>query len=350
MQHSAPPDLLRYADDSLDRLAELRGDPATLGKMLDDPTTRVWPVWRGRHPVIWSQDGAEPQSFDGSAFRESGLADQGDEIPLIFLGRTPDGRHHIAAAIDQVPEAEAVAEAADGAAPIAVAIDAKRQTDAPDSSALPTLPETVKWNDLRAFGQLLDDGTGALLAYARAMCWWHMTHRFCSKCGSPAQVTESGHSRTCSNPDCARTVYPRTDPAVIVAVTDGDRILLGRQANWPPGMHSVLAGFTEAGESLEATVRREVAEESGIRVTDIRYRASQPWPFPQSLMLGFTARAVTTDILRNDDELEDASWYSREQLLAVDPTAKPGDGVFCLPRVDSIARRLVEDWLGRRPL
>lgn len=148
--------------------------------------------------------------------------------------------------------------------------------------------------------------------------------------------------RRCANPDCGAEMFPRTDPAVIVLVHDGDRCLLGRGAHFPPGMRSVLAGFVEAGESLEQTVAREIREEAGILVDDIRYASSQPWPFPQSLMLGFTARAVTTELAPDPLELEEAGWYGRDELLAL-----PEDGPFRLPRADSIARRLIEDWLGR---
>jgi NAD+ diphosphatase len=171
---------------------------------------------------------------------------------------------------------------------------------------------------------------------------WHARHHFCGVCGYPTQSAEAGHVRRCTNPTCGASHFPRTDPAVIMLVHDGgDRVILGRQAQWPPGMHSVLAGFVEPGENLEEAVTREVAEEVGIAVTDVRYQSSQPWPFPASIMLGFTARALATDLQLSDDELETARWYTRAELRA-----SPESESFRLPRRDSIARRLVEDWLA----
>jgi NAD+ diphosphatase len=166
-------------------------------------------------------------------------------------------------------------------------------------------------------------------------------------CGGPTEPRDAGHARACRDPDCAVTVFPRNDPAVIVLVADGDRCLLGRSGRFPEGMHSVLAGFVEAGESMEATVRREIREEAGIEVTDIRYHSSQPWPFPQSLMVGFFARAATRTIDIDGDELVSADWYDRGYLLSLDRDARPGEAPFTLPPRHSIARRLIEDWLAR---
>jgi NAD+ diphosphatase len=148
--------------------------------------------------------------------------------------------------------------------------------------------------------------------------------------------------RRCPNPACGATHFPRTDPAVIMLVVDGERCLLGRQSQWPPGMHSTLAGFVEPGESLERAVAREVREEAGIEIDDVAYHSSQPWPFPSSLMLGFTARATTTELRVDTTELEAARWFEKDWLLAHED-----DDAFRLPRRDSIARRLIEDWLGR---
>jgi NAD+ diphosphatase len=146
--------------------------------------------------------------------------------------------------------------------------------------------------------------------------------------------------RICGNPACGRSHHPRTDPAVIMLVHDGDHCLLGRQPSWPPGMHSTLAGFVEPGESLEDAVAREVSEEAGIRVTGIRYHSSQPWPFPSSIMLGFYARAATTAIQVDGLELESAGWFHRDQLLN-----SPENEQFHLPRRDSISWRLIETWM-----
>jgi NAD+ diphosphatase len=170
---------------------------------------------------------------------------------------------------------------------------------------------------------------------------WHLRHRFCGVCGSPTESREAGHLRLCSNPDCAAEHHPRTDPAVIMRIEHEGRVLLGRQTQWPQGMHSVLAGFVEPGESLEEAVAREVYEESHIRVTDVRYQSSQPWPFPSSIMLGFRATAVTTDIQIDGTELMDAGWFDRAHVRATHDPEK-----FRIPRGDSIARRLIDDWLA----
>ena len=147
--------------------------------------------------------------------------------------------------------------------------------------------------------------------------------------------------RKCTNDDCAIEHFPRLDPAVIMLVHDGgDRLILGRNKNWQVGQHSVLAGFVESGESLEDSVAREIYEEAGVTVTDIRYHSSQPWPFPSSIMLGFTARATALTLNVNREELEDAAWFTRDDLLN-----SPEDNNFRLPRKDSISRRLIEDWM-----
>jgi NAD+ diphosphatase len=207
----------------------------------------------------------------------------------------------------------------------------------------PALPG-ARFADLRSVGPLLAREEGGLLAYARGLMHWHQRHRFCGVCGSPTESREAGHMRRCTNPACAAEHHPRTDPAVIMRVEHQGRILLGRQKQWPVGMHSVLAGFVEPGESLEDAVRREVAEEVALQLTEVHYHSSQPWPFPSSIMLGFTAIAEGDQFRVDEHELEMARWFTREELLA-----SPEDETFRLPRRDSIARRLVDDWIaGRR--
>jgi NAD+ diphosphatase len=203
-----------------------------------------------------------------------------------------------------------------------------------DDPAKATLPLV----DLRSVGPVLPPHEAGLLASARALLHWHATHRFCGSCGTATLPTEAGHARKC--PACGRDHFPRTDPAVIVLVTHEDQALLGRSARFPPGMYSTLAGFVEPGESLEQTVEREIFEEAGIRLDSIQYRSSQPWPFPQSLMLGFRAHAVSTEVKIDQDELEDALWVQRDVLA--DPERSP----VLLPREDSIARYLIEEWLA----
>ena len=199
------------------------------------------------------------------------------------------------------------------------------------------------WLELRPLGELLAPGEAAMLCHARALVHWHRRHRFCADCGAPTESTAAGHQRRCTAIGCRALHFPRTDAAVIVLVThgegDGQRCLLGRQRRWPPGMYSALAGFLEPGESLEACVQRELMEEAGVTVEDIRYHSSQPWPFPASLMLGFTARAVATEITLHDDELEDARWFTRASLRAALEA-----GEVRVPGRVSIAWRLVEDW------
>ncbi len=168
-----------------------------------------------------------------------------------------------------------------------------------------------------------------MLALARAMVWWHSRHRFCGVCGSPTLSEEAGHMRRCTNPECKAMHFPRTDPAVIMLVTDGERALLGRNKNFPPGMYSTFAGFVEPGESLEDAVAREVREETGIEVGQVIYHSSQPWPFPANIMLGFHAEAMSSEIAVDYGELEDAKWFERDWLLAhVD------DNTFRLPRLE----------------
>jgi NAD+ diphosphatase len=202
----------------------------------------------------------------------------------------------------------------------------------------------VRFTDLRHVAPRLDRREGALLALARAMMFWHARHRYCGLCGSPTRSEEAGHMRRCTDPACNTMHFPRTDPAVIMLVTDGDRVLLGRNKNFPlPGMYSTLAGFVEPGESLEDAVAREVREETGVEVGAVHYHSSQPWPFPANIMLGFYAEARTTEITIDYGELEDARWFARDWLLT-----HTDDDAFRLPRLDSIARRLIEDWLHGR--
>jgi NAD+ diphosphatase len=208
-----------------------------------------------------------------------------------------------------------------------------------DPAALTGLPD-ARFEELRPLAPLLEETEASLLAYARALSFWRARHRFCGVCGARNLPTRAGHVMHCSNADCATDVFPRIDPAIIVLVTDGERALLGRQANWPPGRYSTIAGFVEPGESLEDAVRREVAEETGVTAHTIAYHSSQPWPFPASLMLGFVARAEATTPELRDGELEDARWFTREQIRS---------GTVHLPPRESISRRLIEHWLHGAP-
>ena len=188
---------------------------------------------------------------------------------------------------------------------------------------------------LRDLAPVLSQAEGGMVAHAVGLLNWHRRHRFCANCGAPTEAREAGHVRVC--PACGAQHHPRTDPVVIMLVTDGGRALLGRQAQWPAGRYSALAGFVEPGESLEEAVAREVREEAGVQVADVRYRSSQPWPFPSSLMLGFSARWAGGEPAVRDAELEDVGWFTRAAIVG---------GDVLLPPPTAIARRLIDEWLG----
>jgi NAD+ diphosphatase len=195
------------------------------------------------------------------------------------------------------------------------------------------------WSGLREVGADLGDLDAGLLVQAIGILEWHERNRFSPLSGAATIIERAGWSQR--DPSTGAEIFPRTDPAVIMLVHDGaDRVVLGRQAVWPPGRFSILAGFVEPGESAEAAVAREVAEEVGLRVTDIRYVGSQPWPFPQSLMLGFVARAEGGDTLVPDPtEIEEARWFTRDELIR-------GDGPAVLPPPVSIARHILDRWVA----
>jgi NAD+ diphosphatase len=193
---------------------------------------------------------------------------------------------------------------------------------------------------LREAAALLSQEEGGLVAQATGLVNWHRRHPRCSVCGEPTEIAEAGYVRRC--PNCGATHHPRTDPVVIMLVIDGDRALLGRQARWPPGRYSALAGFVEPGETLEEAVAREVREEAGVEVREPRYMSSQPWPFPSSLMLGFMAEYAGGEAATRDDELEDVRWFSRSELEAIRAGESAG---LHLPPPIAIARRLIDGWL-----
>lgn len=198
------------------------------------------------------------------------------------------------------------------------------------------VPDHMRFEELRPLASELDSNEAGLLAYARALIHWQRRHRFCGSCGSSTVPRRGGHVLRCSNAACGTDAFPRIDPAIIVLVTDGERALLGRQASWAPQRYSTIAGFVEPGESLEDAVAREVQEETGVIITSCQYHSSQPWPFPSSLMLGYMATANPDSIVMADDELEDARWFSREDIR---------NGRAILPPATSISRRLINEWL-----
>lgn len=196
---------------------------------------------------------------------------------------------------------------------------------------------------LREAGLRLAADEAGLFAYAKGLAHWQRETRFCARCGSPVLLVSSGHRAQCTNPACGRLHFPRTDAAIIVIVEHEGACLLGRQAGWPPGRYSTLAGFIEPGEALEDAVRREVAEESGVIVGDVHYHSSQPWPLPASLMVGFTATAISPAIRLRDGELEDARWFTPQQI--VDGLA---DGSLGTPSRLSVSYQLLSHWLRER--
>jgi NAD+ diphosphatase len=193
---------------------------------------------------------------------------------------------------------------------------------------------------LREAAAELPPEEAALAAYAASLLNWHRRHRFCANCGQPTVPRDGGHERHC--PACDTHHFPRTDPVVIVRVTDGERLLLARKADWPEGRYSILAGYVEPGESLEDAVRREVREESGVAVGAVSYLDSQPWPFPSSLMLGFHAEGDGREPRPDDRELSDVRWFGRDEVL----DAAAGHGAVRLPPPFTIARRLIDGWLA----
>jgi NAD+ diphosphatase len=202
-------------------------------------------------------------------------------------------------------------------------------------------PERGRPAGLREAATELPATEAALAAYAGSLLAWHRRHRFCANCGAATEPRDGGHERVC--PACEAHHFPRTDPVVIVRVSDGaDALLLGRQARWPEGRFSLLAGYVEPGETREDAVRREVSEESGIELGDVSYIASQPWPFPSSLMLGFRAVAVGGEPAPGDDELGEVRWFEREEV----ERAARGEGGLALAPLYSIARRLIDAWLA----
>jgi NAD+ diphosphatase len=199
--------------------------------------------------------------------------------------------------------------------------------------------DLARFIPLRQFDRSLSPEERSLLFYSRSLTYWHEQQKFCHRCGNPTLPEEAGHVMACTNPNCATKHFPRTDPATIMLVYSGDLCLLGRQASWPQGMYSTLAGFVEPGEKLEEAVFREVKEESGIEVKNIRYFGSQPWPFPQSLMLGFFAEAETKEITRGA-ELEDVRWFHVSEAKEI-----LGKLAGRFPHLDTIARRLIRHWV-----
>ncbi|MGQ0611042.1 MAG: NAD(+) diphosphatase [Paracoccaceae bacterium] len=288
-----------FAAGGVERQAARRRGMAAAGPLA--PGARVLGLWSGQIPL--GADGALVLTGAGAA---------AEAAELVYLGR--------AGALGEV---------------LALDLD-------PDEPA-PPLPPGAAWSDLRQIMAQLSAPEAELAATAKAVLSWHRTHRYCSACGQPSRMAEAGWQRRC--PACGTAHFPRTDPVVIMLVTRGERLLLGRSPGWPEGMYSTLAGFMEPGETVEAAVRREVAEETGIVVGEVRYVSSQPWPFPASLMLGCHGTALSEAITLDPVELEDALWLTRQDMVAVLAGQHPR---VRAPRSGSIAHALLVNWLADR--
>ena len=211
----------------------------------------------------------------------------------------------------------------------------------PSEQVHPDLPKDHVFAELRRLMTLLGRRDAELAATAKAIIGWHDSHRFCARCGAPSEVSHAGWQRSC--PSCKAHHFPRTDPVVIMLITHGNSVLMGRSPGWPEGMYSLLAGFVEPGETLEAAVRREVFEESGIEVGEVSYLSSQPWPFPASLMFGCAGEALGRDITIDPVEIEDAIWVTRDDMM----TAFAGEHPVLKPaRRGAIAHFLLQNWLA----
>lgn len=314
---------LPLARSVVDPAAHRRAEPALLDELWADSQTLVLVVHEGRLPL--ADDGTRLDLRAPSLLR--GLAPGVGDAVWVFLGQC-DERAYLAALLADLPA----------------------DPGAPERGALEGVPAAaddvggwlsrVRWGRLRDVGHALGDRDADLATTAVALAEWHARHPRCTRCGAPTRPVQAGWVRRCA--EDGTEDYPRTDAAVIMAVTDdAGRILLAHGAHWPPHRYSTLAGFVEPGESLETAVRREVAEETGVVVDEVAYVASQPWPFPASLMLGFRARATTTEVTVDAREVTDARWFTRDEL-----TAALSSGEVMLPMRTSIALALIEEWFG----
>lgn len=310
-----------FGGSGLDRAAELRGDVPALAALLQESATRTIVLWQGK--PLMAGDG--PDRALARLTLDHPILKEARTVPIL-LGRE-DGAARFAHDISGWVPDEDVSE-------VGAFIDKSEQRH-------PTLPGDHGFAELRSVMTALGPRDAELAATAKAIIGWHDTHGFCARCGAQSDVTQAGWQRVCQA--CGGSHFPRTDPVVIMLITHGNRVLLGRSPGWPAGMYSCLAGFVEPGESIEAAVRREVWEEAGVRVGEVRYLSSQPWPFPASLMFGCQGIALTDDITIDPVEIEDALWVSREDVM--DALAGQREGL--LPaRKGAIAHFLLRNWLA----
>jgi len=291
-----------FAGNPLDRASERRRDSEWIRSLLDDPAARVLPL----HDLRPATRGSDSPTLDWQP-----LEPWRDKIEhgatLVFLG-LGEGRPYFTV----------------------------------DAGAVESECEAF---DARSLAPLLPGAEAAIVAEARSLIDWHARHRFCAQCGSPTRVVAAGWVRRC--PECKASHYPRSDPVTIMLAVRGERALLGRNRRRPGNRFSCLAGFMEPGETLEEGVRREVHEESGIRVGRVRYLACQPWPFPSSLMMGFLCEALTEEITVDPEELAEARWFSREEIRAMVDRAATGPDdptQLSLPGPVAIAHHICRRW------
>lgn len=313
-----PPISLGYTVNTLDRISHRRADDDWLAEKFNDARARTM-LFAGELMVLRkAESGAEPW------FTLEAAAAVGAASETVFLGLAA-GEPRYAQLI-----------------PPFAAVDPNAYRHAEVCLDDPTLM-VLDMRNVAMSGMLTSADLGAA-GEGRALLNWHASHRFCAKCGQPSRMTQAGWRRDC--PACGTNHFPRTDPVVIMLVTDGDRCLMGRQKRFPPGMYSALAGFLEPGETIADAVRREILEETAIEVGDVSYLCDQPWPFPNSLMIGAMARATSRQIVVDEEELEDARWFTREDCLGMLTKSHPAR-LFCPPPVaiaHHLIRAFVEGW------
>ncbi|WP_372610547.1 NAD(+) diphosphatase [Aquicoccus sp.] len=311
-----------FGGSGLDRAADLRGDADGLARARRDPDSRAIVIWRSK-PLF---SGAARETLVRVPLDHPVLIGASE---MIFLGRE-ENTALFGADISHWEPGEIDAEA------LAAFFD-------PSEQVHPKAPEGSAFCELRAVMARIDPRDAELAATAKAILSWHRSHRFCAKCGHESEMIMAGWQRSC--PGCGAQHFPRTDPVVIMLITRGNKVLMGRSHGWPEGMYSLLAGFVEPGETIEAAVRREVEEEASIKVGRVDYLSSQPWPYPSSLMIGCRGEALSDEITIDPVEIETAQWVTREEIAdsfsGQNPRIKPA-------RKGAIAHFLLWNWLADR--
>ncbi|WP_425043144.1 NAD(+) diphosphatase [Primorskyibacter sp. S87] len=311
-----------FGGAGLDRAAQIRGDAGALSATLSDPRARATPIWRGKILL----QGERLENLVNLPVTHP-VFEEADEAPIL-LGRERDGTPQFAFDISGW-----TAEGQDLSS-LGHFVDRSEQQH-------PALETGQVFGELRRVMSRLTPRDAELAATAKAVTGWHETHGFCARCGEKTEISQAGWQRSC--PACGGQHFPRTDPVVIMLITHGDAVLLGRSPGWPEGMYSLLAGFVEPGETLEAAVRREVMEEVGVPVGPVTYLSSQPWPFPSSLMIGCSGEALSREMTIDPNEIEDAVWIDRSEAM----TAFAGEHPVMMPaRKGSIAQFLLQNWLA----